>query len=145
MYRNVPKNLFQNVAKCAKKAISKNIWVGKGTLDVILSQINKKIGDRFHFQGHWRRLNYQFSNSVTDKVNGSRVQPSLFREDQRQDPGDSGNEHRWHLIYFTVAWHVIGSLQKEETWLIFSGKEVGLARSLLDKQHEFTGTSPLYG
>ena len=50
MYRNVPKNLFRNVGKCTKKTISKVIRVGKGTLDVILSQINKKIGDRFHFQ-----------------------------------------------------------------------------------------------
>ena len=49
MYRNVPKNLFQNVGKCTEKTISKVIWVGKGTLDVILSQINKKIGDQFHF------------------------------------------------------------------------------------------------
>ena len=47
-----------------------------------LSQINKKIADQFHFQWHRRRLNYQFSNYVTDKVNGSRVQPSLFGEDQ---------------------------------------------------------------
>jgi len=48
VYRNVPKNPFQNVGKCTEKTISKVIWVGKGTLDVILSQINKKIGDRFH-------------------------------------------------------------------------------------------------
>ena len=91
MYRNVPKNLFQNVGKCTEKTISKVIWVGKGTLDVILSQINKKIGDQFHFQWYRRRVNYQFSNYVTDKVNGSRVQPSLFGEDQRPDPGDGGN------------------------------------------------------
>ena len=91
MYRNVPKNLFQNVGKCTEKTISKVIWVGKGTLDVILSQINKKIGDRFHFQWYRRRVNYQFFNYVTDKVNGSRVQPSLFGEDQRPDPGDGGN------------------------------------------------------
>ena len=91
VYRNVPKNLFQNVGKCTEKTISKVIWVGKGTLDAILSQINKKIGDRFHFQWYRRRLNYQFSNYVTDKVNGSRVQPSLFGEDQRPDPGDGGN------------------------------------------------------
>ena len=51
MYRNVPKNLFQNVGKCTvKKTISKVTRVAKGTLDLILSQINKKIGDRFHFQ-----------------------------------------------------------------------------------------------
>jgi len=49
------------------------------------------------------------------------------------------NDYQWNLIYFALAWHVIGSLQKEETLLIFSGKEVGLARSLLDKQHVFTG------
>ena len=91
MYRNVPKNLFRNVGKCTKKTISKVIRVGKGTLDVILSQINKKIGDRFHFQWYRRRVNYQFFNYVTDKVNGSRVQPSLFGEDQRPDPGDGGN------------------------------------------------------
>ena len=48
-------------------------------------------------------------------------------------------------ISYLQAWHVIGSLHKEEALLIFSGKEVGLARSLLDKQHEFTGISPLYG
>ena len=36
---------------------------------------------------------------------------------------------------------MIGSLQKEETSLKFSGKEVDFARSLLDKQHEFNGTS----
>ena len=46
MYRNVPKNLFHNVWKCAEKTISKVIWVGKGALDAILSQINKKIGDK---------------------------------------------------------------------------------------------------
>ena len=88
MYRNVPKNLFHNEWKCTEKAISKVIWEGKGTLDAILSQINKKIGDRFHFQ--WR-LNCQLSNYVIDKVNGSRVQPSLFGEDQRPDRGDGGN------------------------------------------------------
>ena len=88
MYRNVPKNLFHNVWKCTEKAISKVIWEGKGALDAILSQINKKIGDRFHFQ--WR-LNCQLSNYVIDKVKGSRVQPSLFGEDQRPDPGDGGN------------------------------------------------------
>ena len=50
VYRNVPKNLFQNVGKCPEKTISKVIWVAKGMLDVILSQINKKIEDQFHFQ-----------------------------------------------------------------------------------------------
>ena len=50
VYRNVPKNIFHNAWKCTEKAISKVIWVGKGALDAILSQINKKIGDRFHFQ-----------------------------------------------------------------------------------------------
>ena len=88
MYRII---FYQNVGKCTEKTISKVIWVGKGTLDVILSQINKKIGDLFHFQWYRRRLNYQFSNYVTDKVNGSRVQPSLSGEDQRPDPGDGGN------------------------------------------------------
>ena len=71
--------------------------MGKGALDAILSLIDKKIGDRFHFQCHRRRLNYQFSNYVTNKVNGSRVQPSLFGEDQRPDPGDGGNR-AWHFI-----------------------------------------------
>ena len=33
------------------------------------------------------------------------------------------------------------SLQKEETSLMFSGKEVDFARSLLDKQHDFNFTS----
>ena len=32
-----------------------------------------------------------FFNYLTDKVNRSRVQPSLFGEDQRPDPGDGGN------------------------------------------------------
>ena len=36
---------------------------------------------------------------------------------------------------------MIESLRKEETSLMFSGKEVDFARSLLDKQHEFNGTS----
>ena len=51
MYRNVTENIiFSHVWKCTEKAISKVIWVGKGVLDAILSQINKKIGDRSHFQ-----------------------------------------------------------------------------------------------
>ena len=50
VYKNVAKNIFHNVRKCTEKAILKVIWVGKGALDAILSQINKKIGDRFHFQ-----------------------------------------------------------------------------------------------
>ena len=33
------------------------------------------------------------------------------------------------------------SLQKEETSLMFSGKEVNFARSLFDKQHDFNDTS----
>ena len=33
------------------------------------------------------------------------------------------------------------SLQEEETSLMFSGKEVDFVRSLLDKKHEFNGTS----
>ena len=103
MYRNVPKNLFHNVWKCTEKAISKVIWEGKGALDAILSQINKKIGDRFHFQWHRRRLNDQFSNYVTDKINGSRVQPSLLGEGQRPDPGDGGNRaYRWRGCSRTV-------------------------------------------
>ena len=36
---------------------------------------------------------------------------------------------------------MIESLQKEETSLMFSGKEADFARSLLDKQHKFNGTS----
>ena len=81
----------QCMEKCTEKAISKVIWVGKGALDAILSQINKKTGDCFHFQWHQRHLNYQFSNYITDKVDRSRVQPPLFAEDQRPDPGDGGN------------------------------------------------------
>ena len=46
-----------------------------------------------------------------------------------------------NLIYFAVVYYVIGSLQKEETSLKFLGKEAEFARSLLDKQHEFNGTS----
>ena len=82
---------FSQCMEMYRKTISKVIWVGKGELDAILSQINKKLEDRFHFQWHRRRLNYQFFNYVTDKVNGSRVQPSLFGEDQRPDSGDGGN------------------------------------------------------
>ena len=91
VYKNVAKNIFHNVRKCTEKAILKVIWVGKGALDAILSQINKKIGDQFHFQWHRRCLNHHFSSYVTDKVNGSRIQPSLFGEDQRPHPGDGGN------------------------------------------------------
>ena len=36
---------------------------------------------------------------------------------------------------------MIESLQKEKLSLMFSGKEVDFVRSLLDKQHEFNGTS----
>ena len=36
---------------------------------------------------------------------------------------------------------MIESLQNEEASLMFSGKEVDFARLLLDKQHEFNGTS----
>ena len=36
---------------------------------------------------------------------------------------------------------MIESLQNEEASLMFSGKEVDFARRLLDKQHEFNGTS----
>ena len=45
------------------------------------------------------------------------------------------NEHWWNLIYF-IASHMIKSLMKKETLLMFSGKEVDFARSLLDKQHD---------
>ena len=59
------------------------------------------------FQWHRRRVNYQFSNCVTDKVNGSRVQPSLFGEDQRPDPGDGGNRaysyKKYHAPYL-IPW-----------------------------------------
>ena len=51
------------------------------------------------------------------------------------------NEHQWNLIHFAVAYHLIESLEKEETSQMFSGKEVDFSRSLLDKQHEFNGTS----
>jgi len=36
---------------------------------------------------------------------------------------------------------MIKSHQKEEMLLMFLGKEVDFARSLLNKQHEFNGTS----
>ena len=98
MYRRVFFTIYGNVPK---KTISKVIWAGKGALVAILSQINKKFGDQFHFQWHRRRLNYQFFNYVTDKVNGSRVQPSLFGEDQRPEPGDGGN--RAYTACYTVA------------------------------------------
>ena len=42
MYRNVPKNIFRNVWKCTEKATSKVIWVGKGTLDVILKGLDHR-------------------------------------------------------------------------------------------------------
>ena len=129
-------NCMSQCTEMYRKTVSKVIWVGTGAFDAILSQINKKIGNRFHFQWHslptadtfsvvaywppknrrryfsegerqrpemrmrllfagyqWhrRRVNYQFSNYVTDKVNRSRVQPTLFGEDQRPDPGDGGN------------------------------------------------------
>ena len=44
------------------------------------------------------------------------------------------------MIYFAVVYYVIGNLQKEETLLMFSGKEVDFAKSLFDKQPEH-GTS----
>ena len=81
----------RSVQKCTEKTISKVIWVDKGALDAILTQINKKIGNRFHLQWYRRRINYQFCDYVTDKANGSRIQPSLFGEDQRPDQGDGGN------------------------------------------------------
>ena len=129
-------NCMSQCTEMYRKTVSKVIWVGTGTFDAILSQINKKIGNRFHFQWHslptadtfsvvaylppknrrryfsegerqrpemrmcllfagyqWHRrhVNYQFSNYVTDKVNRSRVQRTLFGEDQRPDPGDGGN------------------------------------------------------
>ena len=84
-------NCMLQCTEMYRKTISRVIWVGTGALDATLSQINKKIGNRFHFQWHRRRVNYQFSNCVTDKVNGWRVQPPLFGEDQGPDPGDSGN------------------------------------------------------
>ena len=49
--------ICRRVQKCTEEYFSqcmemyrKVIWVGKGALDAILSQINKKIGDWFHFQ-----------------------------------------------------------------------------------------------
>ena len=42
MYRTIFFTMYGNVLKV--------IWEGKGVLDAILSQINKKIGNRFHFQ-----------------------------------------------------------------------------------------------
>ena len=41
---------FSQCMEMYRKTISKVIWVGKGELDAILSQINKKLEDRFHFQ-----------------------------------------------------------------------------------------------
>ena len=130
MYRNVPKNLFQNVGKCTKKTISKVIRVAKGTLDVILSQINKKIGDRFHFQWYRRRVNYQFFNYVTDKVNGSRVQPSLFGEDQRPDPGDGGN--RAYPLCGTVQDTYDYMLKKNISLLVNSVKNIANPLNLIN-------------
>ena len=122
MYRNVPKNLFQNVGKCTEKTISKVIWVGKGTLDVILSQINKKIGDQFHFQWYRRRVNYQFSNYVTDKVNGSRVQPSLFGKDQRPDPGDGEIEPTDTAVVVIFQIFVNDDVVYAQTWEVLTVK-----------------------
>ena len=70
-------NCMSQCTEMYRRTISKVIWVGTGALDAILSQIKKKIEDRFHFQWHRRIVNYQFSNCVTGKVNGSRVQPSF--------------------------------------------------------------------
>ena len=101
------------VQKCTEKTISKVIWVGKGTLDVILNQINKK----FHFQWYRRHLNYQFPNYITDKVNGSRVQPSLFGEDQRPDPGDGGNRaYPCNRPGFVDAWLKVPGREPEWSW-----------------------------
>ena len=83
---------FSQCMEMYRKSYFESHFVGgKGALDAILSQINNKIGDWFHFQSHRRCLNYQFSNYVTDKVNRSRIQPSLFGEDQRLDPGEGEN------------------------------------------------------
>ena len=57
---------------------------------LVNQKLFRLIGDRFQIQWYRSRQNYQFSNFVT-VVNGSRVQPSLFGEDQRPDPGDGGN------------------------------------------------------
>ena len=43
-------NYMSPCTEMYRKTISKVIWVGKGELDAILSQINKKLEDRFHFQ-----------------------------------------------------------------------------------------------
>ena len=43
-------------------------------------------------------------------------------------------------MYFHVQ-HVIASLQKEVMLPMFLGKEADFARSLIDKQHDFNGTS----
>ena len=39
-----------SVQKCTEKLFRKSFWEGTGALDAILSQINKKIGNRFHFR-----------------------------------------------------------------------------------------------
>ena len=49
----------------------------------------------------------------------------------------------WSVSF--IAYHVIQSLlHKEETSLIFMGKEVDLARSLFDKQPDFQGCLQQY-
>ena len=88
MYRRIYFTMYGNVPL---KKISKVIWVCMGARDAISRQIHNKIGVRFHFRRHRRRIIYHFFSYVTDKVNGSRVLPSLFGEDQRPDPGDGGN------------------------------------------------------
>ena len=84
-----------------------SVTSGKGTLDAILSQINKKIGERYHFLWHQRRLNYQFSNYLIDKVNGSRG----------PDPGDGENRayasRRWQTLLLVIVW---GERDESLTW-----------------------------
>ena len=48
---------------------------------------------------------------------------------------------KWTSVKLDLFRGCVAGGRKEETSLMFSGKEVDFARSLLDKQHEFNGTS----
>ena len=52
--------------KCKEKTISKVIWVSKVPLDAILSQIDKKIGEGFHYNIDLRKLRV---NKITSRRN----------------------------------------------------------------------------
>ena len=96
-----------NVWKCTEKAIWKVIWVGKGALDAILSQINKKIGDRFHFQWHRRRLNYQFSNTSHTRSTGhasSRLSSGRIKDRTRETAETEPNPCSIQLKEYLVVY-----------------------------------------